>query len=199
MSIFEGFYTQEELRNLGFKSVGTEVYVSKKTSFYNIGNISIGNNVRIDDYCHMSGNITIGNYVHIAPFCSIVSGKYKVIMKDFSGLSSRCMVYATSDDYSGEYLTNPMLPMKYRHIVGGDVIFEKHSLTGTGSTVLPGVRLAEGSCAGSMSLVNKSLEPWSIYVGIPCKKLKDRSKKIILLEREFLNVCSNSEGEIQCY
>ncbi|HRS91433.1 MAG TPA: acyltransferase, partial [Candidatus Marinimicrobia bacterium] len=31
-------------------------------------------------------------------------------------------------------------------------------------------------------LVNKNLEPWSIYVGIPAKYLKPRSKKIIELE-----------------
>lgn len=183
--MMEGFYTKDELGNIGFKSIGENVYVSKKSSFYNIGSISIGNHVRIDDFCHMSGNITIGNYVHIAPFCSLVSGTYSIVMKDFSGLSSRCMVYAISDDYSGDYLTNPMLPMEYRHILGGDVVFEEHSLTGTGSTVLPGVILGEGSCAGSMSLVNKSLEPWAIYVGVPCKKLKVRSRKLLSLMENF--------------
>lgn len=190
-----GFYTNEELKSFGFKSLGENVYISRKASIYKASAISIGNNVRIDDFCHMSGNISIGDYVHIAPFCSLVSGDYQITMGDFAGLSSRCMVYATSDDYSGDYLTNPMLPMKYRHILGGDVVFEKHALTGTGSTVLPGVTLAEGACAGSMSLVNKSLEPWSIYVGIPCKKIKQRSRKLLDMEKEFMSLGAASAEE----
>lgn len=181
-----GYYTKEELKEFGFQSIGDNVYVSRKVSIYKPSSISLGSNIRIDDFCHLSGNITIGDYVHISPFCSLVSGEYRISIGDFSAISSRCMVYAVSDDYSGNYMTNPMVPIQYRHVLGGDVILERHVLIGTGSTILPGAVLAEGSCVGSMSLINKSLDAWSINVGIPCRKLKDRSRKLLDLEQEFL-------------
>ena len=40
--------------------------ISKKVSIYSPQKISIGNNVRIDDFCILSGNITLGNYCRIA-------------------------------------------------------------------------------------------------------------------------------------
>jgi acetyltransferase-like isoleucine patch superfamily enzyme len=39
---------------------------------------------------------------------------------------------------------------------------------------MPGVILEEGTSVGAMSLVLKSTEPWSIYVGSPAKRLKER-------------------------
>jgi len=84
-------------------------------------------------------------------------------------------------------LTNPMVPDKYRGVREERVVLDKHVLVGTGSTILPGVFISEGASVGAMSLVNKSLEPWGIYVGIPCKKIKDREKTILHLEKEFLD------------
>lgn len=96
-------------------------------------------------------------------------------------------MYAESDDYSGDYLINPMNPIEYRKIISGKVVLKKHVQIGAGSTILPGVNICEGVAVGCMSLVNKSLEPWGIYVGIPCKKIKNRNKKVLDLEREYLN------------
>ena len=52
-------------------------------------------------------------------------------------------------------------------------------IVGSGCTVLPGVTLGEGVSVGAMSLINKSLDEWGIYVGIPAKKIKDRSKEML--------------------
>ena len=43
-----------QLKEMGFKSVGENVKISDKASFYGCDNISIGNNVRIDDFCVFS-------------------------------------------------------------------------------------------------------------------------------------------------
>ena len=61
-------------------------------------------------------------------------------------------------------------------------------IIGSGSTILPRVILAEGAAVGSMSLVNKSLEEWGIYAGIPCKRVKDRKREV--LEKEKLLVAN---------
>ncbi|MEG0236066.1 MAG: acyltransferase [Cetobacterium sp.] len=180
-----GFYTKEELKKIGFKSVGENVLISDKCSIYSPESIEIGSSVRIDDFCILSGNIKIGNYIHIAAYSALFGGA-GIIMEDFSGLSARGLVYSVSDDYSGEFLTNPMIPEKYRGISKGKVIFKKHSLVGAGSIVLPGVILEEGTSVGANSLIIKSTQEWSIYAGSPAKKIKDRKKELLKLEEKFL-------------
>jgi galactoside O-acetyltransferase len=60
------FYDESELKELGLKSFGRNVLISRKCSIYGGENMAFGNNVRIDDFCILSGEITIGNYCHIA-------------------------------------------------------------------------------------------------------------------------------------
>lgn len=179
------FYTEEELQNLGFKSIGGNILISRKSSIYGAGNISIGNNVRIDDFCILSGNIALGNYIHIAAGCMLFGGKDGIVFEDYTGISSRSAVYAESDDYSGVCFTNPMLPNEYRHIIGGGVKIRKHAIIGSGCTILPGVVVGEGTAVGSMSLISKSLDDWMICYGIPCKPMKKRNRDLLILEKRF--------------
>lgn len=183
----DSFFSQEELMKIGFNRCGKNVLISRKASIYNAEKISIGDNVRIDDFCIISGNVTLGNYIHIAAYCCLFGGTSGIEMQDFSGLSSRCAIYADSDDYSGYAMTNPMVPDKYRNVLGGHVVLEKHSIIGSGSTILPNLTIGEGTSVGSMSLVSKTLDAWTIYVGIPCKKIKARNKRILTLEAMLIN------------
>lgn len=180
------FYSEEELKKLGLKLYGKNVKISRHACFYGINNISIGNNVRIDDFCILSGNIRIMDYVHIAASVFLFGGKAGIVINDYAGISSRSAVYAESDDYTGIAMTNPTIPDKYRKVYGETVIFEKHTLIGSGCTVLPGVTIKEGTSVGSMSLVNRSLESWGIYAGIPCRWIKERSKQILNFEKNFI-------------
>lgn len=184
----KSFYLESELKELGFKRVGSNVLISRKASFYEIENIAIGNNVRIDDFCILSGNIELGNYVHIASYTALYASKYGVEIKDFSVLSSRCVIYAATDDYSGNALISPMVPEEFSNVTGGKVVLEKHVIVGTGTSIMPSVIIHEGVAIGSMSLVRSSLEGWGIYAGIPCKRIKDRSKKLLELEKEIVKV-----------
>lgn len=179
------FYSQEELLDLGFCDIGENVHISKKASIYDASRISIGNNVRIDDFCILSGSITIKNYIHIAAYSALYGGTYGIEIHDYSNISSRNTIYAISDDYSGESMTNPMIPDKYKKIFGKKVIIEKHVIIGSGCVILPGVVLGEGSSFGAMTLINRSSEPWTINAGIPFRKIKDRSKELLKLEEQF--------------
>ena len=82
------FYTEEELTTLGLKSFGENVLISKKTSIYGASNISIGNNVRIDDFCILSGEIDFGNHIHISAGVYLYGGNIGIEIQDFSGISS---------------------------------------------------------------------------------------------------------------
>ncbi|EPH88844.1 acyltransferase [Enterococcus casseliflavus] len=184
--LLSSFYTKEELENLGFKFVGTNVSISRKSSFYNVSNISIGDNVRIDDFCILSGNIIIGSFVHIAAYSSIFSGEKGVFIKDFVNISSRVCIYGKSDDYSGQSLTSPLISDEYKNITDKIVILEKFVIVGTGSTILPGCILSEGSAVGAMSLINQSLEEYSVWAGIPAKFIKKRNRQLESLTEKFL-------------
>lgn len=181
------FYEREELEAMGFAALGDNVLVSRKSSIYGAANISIGNNVRIDDFSILSGKITIGNYVHIAAYVCLFAGSAGIEMDDFSGISSHCAVYAQSDDYKGNALTNPMVPDEFRAVYGTTVHIGRHVVIGTGSTILPGVTLGDGSSFGAMTLINKNADPFAIYTGIPMQKRGERSKRILELEAELIN------------
>ena len=106
-------------------------------------------------------------------------------MKDFSALSSYTTVYASSDDYSGNSITNPTVGEQYEKIIASNIIIEKHAIVGLHSVILPGAYLAEGVALGAMSLLTKATEPWGIYVGIPCRRVKERLRDCLKMEQEI--------------
>ncbi len=180
------FYNSSELLQLGFKKIGNNVQISRKASFYGAGNIAIGNNVRIDDFCLLSGKITLGNYIHIAAYSAIYGGTAGVTLGDFSTLSSRCTVYALTDDYSGETMTNPTVPAAFKNVTEAPVTIGRHVIVGAGSTILPGAHIGDGVALGAHSLLIKPADGWHIYAGTPAKKLKPRSQTLLEKEKQFL-------------
>lgn len=181
-----GFYSREELEALPFKKIGQNVQISKTSNFYNMEDIEIGDNVRIDDFSLISGKIKIGSYVHIASYVGL-HGRFGITLHDFSGISSKSTLFSGSDDYSGNYLTNPTVPEEFTRVDGRPIVLQRHSLLGANTIVLPGVNVGEGAATGAFCLVNRDLDPWKIYTGIPCKMIKDRSRRILELEKDFLS------------
>lgn len=181
------FYSEEELEQLGLKDYGKDVLISRKCSIYGAENISLGNHVRIDDFCILSGNIKIHDYVHISAYAAMFAGNSQIEIGDYVAISSRNVIYAESDDYSGESMVNPMVPEECRRVQSADVTVSRHSIIGTGSTILPGVTVGEGASVGAMSLINKDIEPWTINVGVPCKKIKERSRKLLEYEKYIID------------
>lgn len=181
------FLTRDEINKIGFKSVGSNVLISDKAVFYRPERISIGNNVRIDDFCVLANNIVLCDYIHIALCACLLSGPNSIIeMKDFSALAYRGLILTTSDDYSGLAMTNPTIPDKYRLSTEKSITIGRHCVIGAGSIVLPGANLAEGVSVGAMSLVTKPTQEWKIYFGVPAKILKRRKRDLLSLESEFM-------------
>ena len=187
--MLKSIYLNEiDLKDFGFKSIGFNVRISSDVRIYGQENISIGNNVRIDDFVILSavnGYINIGNYVFIARN-SHLSGFFGIEMHDFSSMAANTIIYSASDDYSGDYLTAQAIPPKYTAHIGGPVIIGKHVIIGSSCTIMGACNIGEGCSIGSMSLVTKELSPWGIYVGIPCRRLKDRNKGLLEFEKQFL-------------
>ena len=181
------FYTEVELAKLGFKSYGKNVLISRYARFYHPERISIGENVRIDDFCILSAGseIYIGNYIHIACYTSIL-GEGRVVIDDFCSISGRVSIYSSSDDYMGLAMTNPMIPSEFTRVQSLPVTLHKHVIIGCGSIILPGVELGKGVSIGAMSLVKESCEPEMIYSGNPLQIVGKRIQRYHKLEAKFL-------------
>jgi len=175
------------LEKMGFLSIGQNVNISDRASFYNTANISLGNNIRIDDFCVLSagtGGIFLGDYIHMAVYSSLI-GAGNITLSDFCGLSSRVSIYSSNDDYSGTKMTNPTVPQHFTGVTHADVTLAKHVIIGAGSVILPGITIHKGAAIGALSLVNKDCEAFGIYAGIPAKRIGNRSRKLLEVEKEM--------------
>lgn len=181
------YLTDFQLKEAGFKKLGKEVKISDKASIYNADQIEIGDYSRIDDFCVISGRVTIGRYNHITPMCLVAGGSPGIIFDDFCTLAYGVKVFSQSDDYSGATLTNSLVPKKFKNEKFASVYLQRHVIVGAGSIIFPGVNIAEGCSIGAMALVTKSTESWGIYTGVPAKRVKDRKKDLLELEKKFLD------------
>jgi len=181
--------TNEQVTEMGFASVGKNVLLSDKASYYNCKNIRLGSNVRIDDFCVLSagvGGIDIGNYIHIAVFSSLI-GAGNIALADFSNVSSRVAIYSSNDDYSGAAMTNPTIPTEFTNVHHADVKIGRHVIIGAGSIILPGVTLEEGVAVGALSLVKKDCQAFGIYMGTPAKRIAERKRDLLGLEQKLMD------------
>lgn len=176
--MMDSFYSEKELQEIGFKSIGRNVKLSRKASIYSPGSISIGDNVRIDDFCILSGKLTLGSNIHISAYVALYGAK-GIVMEDYSGISPMSVVYSAMDDFSGDYLIGPIHPENTTNVTGGVVRISRFVQIGTNSVVFPNIKIGEGAIVGACSLVNKNLEEWSVYFGVPAKKQGERNQSLL--------------------
>lgn len=172
------FYTEEELLSMGFKSIGKGCSISRKASLYGVGRMTIGDNVRIDDFCILSGNITLGSHIHISAYVALY-GAEGIELEDYTGVSPRSTIYSAMDDFSGDYLIGPIHPDEYTNVTGGPVVIKQYSQIGCNSVIFPNLTIEEGVVVGACSMVRHSLDSWGIYYGVPAKRIKNRSKNLL--------------------
>jgi len=159
------------------KKVGINCNVNPTVQFYgNPDDFEIGDNVRIDAFCILSGKIKLGSFIHISAGVYIF-GSSKVILEDYSGLSSNVVLYTATDDFTEGHLINPMIPNEFRKVQSGPIHLKKHVQIGAGTIVLPNVTFGVGSTVGAMSFVKKSVEDFAVMAGCPAKKIRERNRE----------------------
>jgi acetyltransferase-like isoleucine patch superfamily enzyme len=172
------FLSEAELKDLGLKSYGTNVLISRFARVYSPEKMAIGNHVRIDDFCLLSGEISLGSYIHISAYAALYAA-CGIEMQDYSGLSPRVTIFSATDDFSGNFLINPMVMEEYTHVTGGKIVLRKYVQIGANSIIMPGIEIGEGAVTGAFTLINEDLEEWKIYCGIPARILRDRKKDLL--------------------
>jgi dTDP-4-amino-4,6-dideoxy-D-glucose acyltransferase len=182
------FYATHELAELGLAAFGSRVKISRWARLYRPEAIRLGDNVRIDDFAILSGGraIMIGSHVHIGAYAALFGGA-GITLEDFAGMSPRSTVFSESDDASGRSLTNPTILSKYKPtLIAAPVILRRHVGVGTNATILPGVEVGEGTAICAHSLVTNNCRSWSIYSGVPARRIKARSCELLDLEKQYL-------------
>jgi dTDP-4-amino-4,6-dideoxy-D-glucose acyltransferase len=182
------FLTDTEVRALGFAHVGRNVRVHCTAVLVNCGAMSLGDNIRIDPFVLISAGdeVRIGRNVHIAAYVSIV-GAGSVELEDFVGLAQGVRLLSATDDFSGEHLTGPTVPDRFKAVRAAPVRIGRHTVVGAGTVILPGCNIGEGVSVGALSLVNQPLEPWRIYVGAPARAIRERSRNLLELEKLYID------------
>ncbi len=174
------FYSYEEMSYMGIRNPGKNVQISRTAIITNPELLSIGNNVRIDDYVLMTGAIWLRSHIHISSFCSL-GGRAGIVMENFSGLSAGVRIFSASDDYSGDFMTNPTVPEEYTNVQEGVVHLREHAIVGANSVILPGIEIGKGAAVGAISLITKNVPEFEIWAGIPAKKIADRKRNMLQL------------------
>lgn len=178
------FYSAAELAQLGLKKYGKNLKISRHVCFYLPEKISIGDDVRIDDFCILSGSITIGSNVHISAYCGLY-GAAGITIKDYAGISPKSLLFSATDDFSGEYMVGPQVTEELRNVIKGPIVLQKYVQVGASNVILPNTILHTGAATGAITLVKSDLPEWTISVGIPATVLKKRSRNIEKLVQQL--------------
>lgn len=176
-----GYYRSDELRAFGFARVGEGSAVARNVTIIGLENIALGDQVRIDGYTTIiatGGTIRIGSSVHICSSC-VLGGRGGIDIGDYSSLSHGVKLLSAVDDFSGERMTNSTLPAAVLGVQTAPIVIERFAPLGSGTVVLPGVTIGEGTAVQAMSLVAQTLPPWTVCAGNPAAPIKSRSRNLL--------------------
>jgi len=195
------YFTKKELTKIGFVKVGKNNQISKKVSFINIINGTLGSNVRIDDYCVIKGRVQIGSFIHISNFC-LISGSEKnvVVIKDRAGLSNNVSLLTSSDHYlkspinSANDLPNKILKIRDLNLKIGNIMLKEGCLIGAYSLILPNTVVGISTSIGAYSILYKKIDDFIYYsnrdISKVTKKKKDKINIPIVINTYFGNKIS---------
>lgn len=108
-------------------------------------------------------NLECGDYATIADE-AIIYNPSIVRMASHSTISQQAYLCGASHDYS-----DSAFPM-----ISEPIILEAYSWVCARANVQMGIIIGEGAILGLGALATHDLEPWTIYGGVPAKKIKGR-------------------------
>ena len=159
--------------------------VSKNIRLRHPDKFSIGDYSIVDDFCYFSTRVKIGFCTHIASGCNIAGGpKHSFEIGDFSSLSSGVKIWCSSNDFVNDLvmIIPPGIEIEGMNPIEGDVLLANYTGIGANSVVMPDNHIPEGTVIGALSYVPTAFqfESWSVYAGIPIRKIGNRNRKNVV-------------------
>ena len=139
------------------KKCGSNFSIGRGFIISGIRNISVGNNVSLNDYVVIlttRAKVIIGDDVMFGPRVTLITGNHRI---DIPGRT----MYSISD--------NEKIPENDQ-----DIIIEGDNWVGSGATILKGVTIGKGAVVAAGAVVTSNVLPMSIVGGIPAKLIKYR-------------------------
>lgn len=169
MKIFNRIYIYSAIKNIKyFKTFSKRCYFGKNVHLE--GNVSYGNCISFDDNVDVrSGKDTdsfIGDNVSINRN-TVIRGCFRIGNK--CAIAPNCTIIGSNHNFQ-----RIDIPIKQQGFSTLGIIIEDDVWIGANSVVLDGVTIGKGSVIGAGSIVTKSIPPYSIAVGNPCKVIKSR-------------------------
>lgn len=184
-----GYLSRPALRRLGFAELGENVLIHPTCVIVGCDRILIGSHVRIDPFCIITATsrLTIGTRVHISGHVTIVAAA-GIDIGDFAAVSHGVRILSSTDHFSSGGIAGPMTPLEFRDVISKPIRIGRHAILGTNSVVLPGGSLGAGATVGALSLVKKTLRPWTVNAGIPARVIGMRDRTgVLAMEESLLN------------
>jgi len=148
------------------------------------GNVKIHGKIKIGDYTYVNGPAFIeGDDIEIGKFCSIASG---VSIRSDSHPLNKPTTYPIGKIIK-KNIKLPHKPIK----IGNDVWLGKNVI------ILGGVIIGDGAVVGAGAVVTKNVEPYTIVVGVPAKRLRKRFDERSIKKLQELKWWNWSEEKIQ--
>ena len=107
------------------------------------------------------------------------AGAKKIILKNFSGISSGVKIFTHTDDYSGNDFYSCFNKSSKKTGKAKEIVLEKYCLIGTNSVVIPNTVFGVGATLAPLSFSATKLKPWHTYWGSPARILSKRKKDFL--------------------
>ena len=142
-----------EIRMFFIRKIKNLKYVH--STFYTGGKSSISDDLVADAYVYIGPNCLIYPKVHIGAY-TMLANNVSIIGGDHNYNKIGIPII-----FSGRGILNETF-------IGKDVWI------GASSIIMTGVKIGDGSIIGAGSLVTKDIEPYTVYGGVPAKKISNR-------------------------
>jgi len=137
------------------------------------GKIIFRKNVTIENCCRFvaarDGVLEIGEGSIVTAFVIMNGGADLIIGK-------QCIIGPRSSINANDHCFSSSKPIREQGFVHHPVIIEDDCWLAANVAICKGVRLKKGSVVGANAVVTSDTEPYSINVGVPSKKIAERSK-----------------------
>lgn len=133
--------------------------------------------------CTRPQNVILEDYTRINPGAKFITYTGKIIMKKYSEIAYGCTIVTGNHT---PMVGIPQYKLGHSHINDKeeDVTIEEDCWIGANVTILKGVTIGRGCVIGAGALVNKSLPPYAVAVGVPAHIIASKFSIEQILEHE---------------